>query len=203
MQRSISVGVYDWYGFAPKDGFYPDDLPRDWRFGYYSNEFNSACIDLSRTVVSLDELCEWTEDLPSSFELSFAIADNSHLELLRGWLESDHPRLHALVLQDRAGNNLLQHQRIDSVLSTVQQAEVPRYVAASEIWRPEQPGSTQPFALLAADRDMRTWRSQVQHWANELDAAGRVESASLWLPGSETGYRQLVELRQMIELMGY
>ena len=44
---SITLGVSNWQDFAADGGYYPDDLPQDWKLSYFANEFSSACLNLS------------------------------------------------------------------------------------------------------------------------------------------------------------
>jgi hypothetical protein len=68
MTEELMVGTVGWDYDDWIDGYYPDDMPQDWRFGYYSNDFRSVLVpgdhfaggDLSMTR-------EWLEDCDASF----------------------------------------------------------------------------------------------------------------------------------------
>lgn len=70
MNECIKVGVFDWADFPAEKGFYPDDLPAEWKLAYYSNEFDSACLSLPVLAENSNLLLESIEDLAESFELS-------------------------------------------------------------------------------------------------------------------------------------
>ncbi|WP_455366270.1 hypothetical protein [Kaarinaea lacus] len=64
----IYVGTRGWEFPEWSGEFYPDDLPEDWRFSYYSNELQAVLVPydcLQR--YSLEEWAEWVEDAPQEF----------------------------------------------------------------------------------------------------------------------------------------
>ncbi|WP_428087687.1 hypothetical protein [Candidatus Thioglobus sp.] len=73
------------------DDFYPDDLPSEWRFDYYSNQFRTLCLPID-TQEDLEEIFEaleesTTEKSDEKFELVLSIsaqllANVSTLEVL-------------------------------------------------------------------------------------------------------------------------
>ena len=64
----IFVGARGWQYPEWSGEFYPDDLPEDWRFSYYSNEMQAILVpfDYLRHY-SKEEWAEWVEDTPSDF----------------------------------------------------------------------------------------------------------------------------------------
>ncbi len=62
---SLLVGALASDNFSLQ-GFYPDDLPEDWRAGFYANEFRTVCIPLAEFPEDEDRLEEWL-DLPDGF----------------------------------------------------------------------------------------------------------------------------------------
>lgn len=64
------IGACGWEHLDWDTTFYPDDLPEDWRMGFYSNEFPVLQLSLSRLLeVDEDELTEWLEDSHEGFRL--------------------------------------------------------------------------------------------------------------------------------------
>lgn len=99
-EYTVMVGACGWEHPAWDESFYPDDLPEDWRMGFYSNEFPVLQLPLSRILsADTDELEEWIEDSHEGFrlvvELDGPIDANAEtrLELLQS-------RLLALIIVD-------------------------------------------------------------------------------------------------------
>ncbi len=66
---SLRVGVVDWEQPALLEQFYPDDLPADWRLGFYANAFTAVLVPRQHWMnLSTDERDEW-QDLPEVFHL--------------------------------------------------------------------------------------------------------------------------------------
>jgi hypothetical protein len=66
MSADIYLGLIDWGASAV--GFYPEELPEEWREAYYTNRF--SCVWLSRAVaeaVTPAEAERWLADVPASF----------------------------------------------------------------------------------------------------------------------------------------
>ena len=51
-------------------GFYPDDLPEEWRLCYFANEFSSVLLPRTTWLsVADDVVIAWAEDLPAGFRV--------------------------------------------------------------------------------------------------------------------------------------
>lgn len=62
----LLIGALGWQHEAWQESFYPDDLPPEWRLGYYSNEFPLAAIterERRDEAGLIDELADCREDL--------------------------------------------------------------------------------------------------------------------------------------------
>ncbi len=76
----------DWVG-----NFYPDDLPDDWRFSYYSNDYRAvlATADHFRSE-NMAEFAEWAEDCDDEFrfiiEVPGSLFSDSSPESLKNFL---------------------------------------------------------------------------------------------------------------------
>jgi hypothetical protein len=57
------------------DDFYPDDLPSEWRFDYYSTQFKALCLPID-TTEDLVLIFEELEDTEEEFELVLSITTN-------------------------------------------------------------------------------------------------------------------------------
>ncbi len=74
----ITLGVYDPFARTWLEGFYPDDLPEDWRLDYLANAYRAFALPASRrTLVAAA--------LPAGLE-AFLVADAPlPAEMVSGW----------------------------------------------------------------------------------------------------------------------
>ena len=67
MTEELMVGTFGWDYPAWVGAYYPDDLPDDWRFGYYSNDFRSVLVPSDHFTGTGADISEWAEDCDESF----------------------------------------------------------------------------------------------------------------------------------------
>jgi hypothetical protein len=199
MAYSISVGVFDWVNFPKQKGFYPDDIPEDWKLAFYSNEFNTACLSLPEPGSRAEQIFEWVDDLPEEFELGLYIEHSAQIPIIQTLMQNDDCRISSLIVGPSAGNNLLHKEHLLSVLS----AELAIY-ELDDLWSPNN-SSTQngQIALLPWAENMRQYREWIEQWLGSSELPPLVEHKTLWLQGADTSYQQLTEIRTLTELMGY
>ncbi|MEF3193121.1 MAG: hypothetical protein K6346_02725 [Halothiobacillaceae bacterium] len=66
----IALGGFDWRHAAWEGGFYPDDLPAEWRLTFYANEFDAlGLVAKAWLAPSLEELTGWVMDTREGFRL--------------------------------------------------------------------------------------------------------------------------------------
>ena len=73
MQTEFFIGRYD-LDFL--DDFYPDDLPAEWRFDYYSNQFNALLLPMD----SNEDIEGIFEELEERFQLIFEVKSSDLLD---------------------------------------------------------------------------------------------------------------------------
>lgn len=66
-------------GLDLQDDFYPDDLPSDWRFDYYSAMFKTLSLPID-TDEDLDQIFEDMEETDEEFELVLSIKESQLLD---------------------------------------------------------------------------------------------------------------------------
>ena len=68
MTEAILIGTRGWQHDVWAGGFYPDELPHDWRFCYYSNNLRSVLVpgEVWETVTRQD-ITQWTDDSDPAF----------------------------------------------------------------------------------------------------------------------------------------
>ncbi len=181
MQTTIRVGVYDWAHFATDDGYYPDDLPEEWRLGYYANEFETACIRLTAQMLQQTDDLEWLEDLAPGFRLYFDTP----------------PEI------SRKSELLPQLNIFKTVISESAIATQAHFVdVAACCWTP-QSQKTSAFALLPGNADIKAYRRWIEQWMEPAAQKDSQQEAFLWLQGAQARYSRLSEIRSLVELMGY
>ena len=62
------------------DDFYPDDLPSEWRFDYYSTQFKTLCLSID-TQEDLDSIFEELEDSEEEFELVLSVTTEQLMDI--------------------------------------------------------------------------------------------------------------------------
>lgn len=204
MPKSIHVGLYDWAPSVFSDGYYPSDLPVEWKLSYFSNDFDSACLNLDVVSSQQKLLCQWCEDLRESFQLSFSLKRTDQLDVL-GTLGQDLAiAIQYLVVDSSISNKLLHTESLQSVLSAAGIESPGQIIATTDLWIPGQqcdPHST--VGLFPGTASMREYRQWIDEWiqaeAEELNGSDK----TFWLSGSTVDSRLLGECRTLVELMGF
>ncbi len=76
------VGARGWDHDAWLGRFYPDDLPSDWRLGYYANEFSGVLVPETQwRGVGEAEWQEWCDEVPDGFSFYLELSDTSEGQL--------------------------------------------------------------------------------------------------------------------------
>jgi hypothetical protein len=81
VEKFIRVGAVGWQHEHWLDGFYPDDLPEDWRLSYYANEFSTVLLVEAVWRSNVARLEEWAGEVPEGFRFYLQASELSFLEL--------------------------------------------------------------------------------------------------------------------------
>lgn len=66
--EAFRVGARDWERPEWASGFYPGDMPPEWRLSYYANEFNAVLLPPRRWLGVRDGvIAEWADDVHEAF----------------------------------------------------------------------------------------------------------------------------------------
>jgi len=69
------VGARGWEHPSWRGGFYPEDLPDDWRLSYYANAFRAVLVPAERLgEASAGEVAQWGEDVPQGFRFFIEVS---------------------------------------------------------------------------------------------------------------------------------
>jgi len=75
----VIVGARGWLHEGWMDGFYPEDIPVDWQFGFYANEFNTLLVPWSLWSESIDVLEEGLDDTDDDFHLYLELPEQQQV----------------------------------------------------------------------------------------------------------------------------
>lgn len=207
----LSPGSRGWCFDAWRGGFYPDDLPGEWRLAYYSNEFR--CL-LATEQECLDGACDdWQEEVSASFSLFVECSTQRGLSGLRDWLCSEQGQgIAGLVLRAEALQSSLMEKYADLSIPLFIDANVDELTHVADhgkvncLWRPGRlllPGAAgDPCAGIISDGDYDDDRSLRQLAETFLQACppGR-GLACLFLEGKTPDIGALQRLAVMAELL--
>ncbi len=106
MTEELMVGTIGWDHDDWVGGFYPDDLPDDWRFAYYSNDYRAALATADHVrPESMAQIADWAEDCDDAFrfviEIPRSLVAGAHTESLNNFVNTLAP------LASRIGGFLL------------------------------------------------------------------------------------------------
>mgnify|MGYP001033644712 CR=1 FL=1 len=196
---SITLGVSNWQDFAADGGYYPDDLPQDWKLSYFANEFSSACLNLSAETMDIDWLQQQVDGLSEDFELSLAFSGLPQLDQWLNHLPQLSIKLHTLILPPTAFEQLLRDESRLSRLRASGIAPARQLMAHNRLWSPDKPSAQCRIALFPAQDDMKQYRVWIERWVGNRPEL----CETLWLQGETANYSQLTKLRTLLELLGY
>lgn len=100
MIDSIMIGARGWSDVIPGDDFYPEELPPEWRFSFYSNNLRSVLIPRELwPATSRTDVSEWLDDCDPAFRfvlelpaaLSYPLDRAQSLQELDSFLELCEP----------------------------------------------------------------------------------------------------------------
>ena len=77
----IAIGACGWLHKSWINDFYPEDLPEDWRLGFYSNEFPVVYVTAADWVDAAD-FSDWTEEVAETFRFILELPDYNFDEVL-------------------------------------------------------------------------------------------------------------------------
>lgn len=78
MADEILIGTEGWHHAAWRGGFYPDELPADWEFCYYSNRLRAVWVPADALAqASAAEIAAWLHDSDPAFRFVLGVAPTS------------------------------------------------------------------------------------------------------------------------------
>ncbi len=155
----MDIGAWDWNASAWAADLYPEDLPADWRLGFYSGLFR--CVALPASVwreAAADRWAEWAADVPENFGFYLEQGEAAAAEL-EAAARALGPLLHGVLLNP-AGT-------------------APQLAASQWLWPAALPQGS-PLAAVGARvwqaRNTRSSAVQAEIQAEIVDNAGSLQS---------------------------
>lgn len=95
----IRVGARGWQYSDWIGEFYPEDLPEDWRFSFYSNDFHTILVPYDSLVgCEVNDWCEWVEDTQKDFYFYVEISETALWDGVKPYLEALGEQLKGVVI---------------------------------------------------------------------------------------------------------
>jgi len=182
--------------------FFPEDLPEDWRLGYYANEYPGILVPAAIWAQSPD-VEGWVEDVPEVFEFHFqiraAMPDESLARLIQA-AEILGPRLKGLLLDsgNSEGYDVLM-ERLAAISSGRKLSVMSPYLELPLCWQPDtEAGLACGPGLIGFESDMppRQLRALVEAYATATVDEGPILFVKAPVTVLET-------LNTLLDLMGH
>jgi hypothetical protein len=170
--RIVRIGCRGWQDTPWSAGYYPEDLPEEWRLAYYANE--ADCVLLPAGVwadVPAGTLADWAAEVDVRFRFYLETQGAAPGPGVRG------------ALGERLGGWLGDGGGMH---------EVP--VPQGRAWA----AGRRALVRLGGDRDLRAWRTAFESLRGWMGPYAEVAL----IPGSEASPRRVRELRTLVELLG-
>lgn len=186
VRPEIRVGARGWEFEQWSGEFYPDDLPEDWRFSFYSNDFQAVLIPSQQlTQYSLDDWQEWIEDTSEDFWFYIEVSESASWKDVEPYLKLFSEKLKGIVISIEELGSL------DALAGLINKAKILAPVTIRRI------GNN------VSDQDMATLQSCYevnQCWSGDSDSPlwGYNESAAIMLRDSNADNSPEV-IRQLVE----
>lgn len=123
----LLLGARGWRHEHWRENFYPEDLPEEWWFSYYSNEFRSVLVPFDYLQnIPVDEIRktvqEWIDDTDEGFRFFIELPWHISLEDLMQVLEPLTPQLGGVCLtgMDKLSNGNQDISHVEAVIKNVQ-----------------------------------------------------------------------------------
>ena len=230
MDHRLLIGSRGWDHPAWAGTVYPQELPAEWRFCYYSNEHRGVLVPSSTwDRVSAEDVAAWAADCDPDFGFVHELpgwlyrpglspaALAAAADRFLGLVAPLGAQTRALVARGGRGPGVTGLRRLLGVLepwfpvavegqgaAVRARARVAERIEASTIWRPEQQPAPEPagsyLVVLVGEEDLRRVRAVIETAAQWMDGGAR--GGAVFFVDPPTAYRLAREARLVAELLG-
>lgn len=218
----IRVGARGWNFNHWAGEFYPEDLPEDWRFSFYSNDFQTVLVPGHYLAqFALEDWQEWIEDTSKNFWFFIEIAETDSWKDIEPYLTIFSDKLKGIVVAveklDSVDSlatliNKLKRvcpvclRRVGSAVTDQDMETLQSCYEVNECWNGKSDSPSwsynESFALMlresTEDNSPETIRQLVE---KGLEYIGQRESMLLFFNGSSPRIADLQDARTITELL--
>lgn len=215
MADEILIGTEGWRHAAWRGGFYPEELPADWEFCYYSNRLRAVWLPPEAAEADAAEIGEWLRDSDPAFRFVLSVAaeravNDAWRAAFDARVAALQPRLAGIVLSDFTSLVPAEAMRVIAALRALAPVCVDASSAAlgdiASVWdvdaEPTPPwhGASQPTGLCLAR--MTGGNPRAIRTALEQLAAVPSTTAGLFFRPSAAAADRAESARTLAELLG-
>lgn len=132
----LVLGARGWLHEQWVDNYYPEDIPDEWRLGFYANEFNTLLVPWPQWNESIEALEEGLEDTDDDFHLYLELPDT--VEALPVHLNEIADKVAGLVCINDEIAGWQEQPLMDIALFAVSQQEGALFLEGSEVGSDKQ-----------------------------------------------------------------
>jgi hypothetical protein len=187
----LAVGMWGWLEEPWTAGFYPEDLPEDWRLAYYANEFSRAYVPSSYWIGPGGRALEpWAAEVPAAFRFVLEWPARWDRQQVSARLAPLLPSIAALVTPAGQG---IGEGAVDGLPLT----------PAEAIWTPQRRCRSMPCGLGLLQIDAPVPAAVLKDWIADLAAQGAPgETLTIIFAGDGHALDAARQARTIAELMG-
>jgi len=125
----FEIGARGWFYTQWSGQFYPEDLPEEWKFVYYSNQFRTVLVPTELFCQSeLADIEDWVENCNDEFRFYIEVLPTTNWEQIKPKIDCLNQQLAGIVIRSDSGS-LAAPELVEALL--VQALEVvPTYIDA-------------------------------------------------------------------------
>lgn len=220
MADEILIGTEGWRHAAWRGGFYPEELPADWEFCYFSNRLRAVWLPAEAAEAGAAEIGEWLRDSDPAFRFVLSVvardaANDAWRAAFCARVAALQPRLAGIVLKDFALLRSAEAMRVVTALRALAPVcvDIPSDtraalgdIACTSVWdadaEPTPPwhGASQPTDLCLAR--MTGGNPRAIRTALEQLAAAPSPTAGLFFRPGAAAADHAESARTLAELLG-
>ncbi|WP_455221881.1 hypothetical protein [Kaarinaea lacus] len=217
----IFVGTRGWQYSDWLGDFYPDDLPEDWRFSYYSNEQQAILVPFDYLHrYTEEEWAEWVEDTPNEFAFYVELSGSASWNEVSSILEVIGKQLKGIVIviddlpDIEAFASLVRHakvmapvciQRVGDKVSEQDMETLRSCHEVNECWNGENDAPVWGYggaAVLLRDSGKQNSPDILRQLIEKgIEYAGTCEAIALFFTGDAPKISDIRNARTITELM--
>lgn len=193
---SIHLGARGWDFPAWCDGYYPQDLPADWRLAYYANDFSVVLVPQPCWVGAEPEQGRvWRDEVSDAFRFYLELTEPQPFALARlpDWADSLGAGLGGILVSGTPGPSLEAcfGGRLFQVLEMTHPTVSPRPLAG--------PGRV---AVVARAETLGSLREQRDLFSELVTRFGSQGPIPFFMAGNPPPSKVLLDARELAQLMG-